>query len=335
MDRTIADFLAGMQLGVAQTHKNMTLHCLIGATECPITYLTLDEALKAEALRVQELSEGGSVPELRVHNRAERHVLLLDGEELVGAKQNRVLNVTILIAAGSETVIPVSCVEQGRWSYRSRQFSSESRVMSSRLRKSKSDSVCASLRHSGTYASDQAMVWSDIRAKHARMESAPSPTMAMADLYDTHVDDVREFMESFRPVQGQAGMIVFIDDRPAGMELFGTHETLRRTHAKLVQSYVMDALETSRGWGERRQQSHSDEAADYLRAAAQTDVERRVSVGLGQDLRIRSAGLVGAGLEFEGYVLHLSVFPNDLGHERQEGSGPLTRASRRRELLRG
>jgi ARG and Rhodanese-Phosphatase-superfamily-associated Protein domain len=35
-------------------------------------------------------------------------VLILDGEELVGAKQNRIVNVTILVVTQSEIVIPVS-----------------------------------------------------------------------------------------------------------------------------------------------------------------------------------------------------------------------------------
>ena len=63
-----------------------------------------------------EVSRGGSVPELKVVNKSDRMLLILDGEELVGAKQNRIVNTTILIAGNTATVIPVSCVEQGRWS---------------------------------------------------------------------------------------------------------------------------------------------------------------------------------------------------------------------------
>ena len=40
-------------------------------------------------------------------------VLLYDGEELVGAKQNRILNVSVLVEAKSTLRIPVSRVEQG------------------------------------------------------------------------------------------------------------------------------------------------------------------------------------------------------------------------------
>ena len=35
------------------------------------------------------------MPELAVHNPLEANVLLYDGEELLGAKQNRILNVTV------------------------------------------------------------------------------------------------------------------------------------------------------------------------------------------------------------------------------------------------
>jgi hypothetical protein len=76
-------------------------------------WLTLGEA--GARARVTEVSEAGSVPFLQVANGADRPRLLLDGEELVGAKQNRILNTTVLVAAHTEVTIPVSCVEQGRW----------------------------------------------------------------------------------------------------------------------------------------------------------------------------------------------------------------------------
>src|SRR5438105_6220871 len=85
-------------------------------------YVTLDQALEQRTVTIDEVSEAGSVPELKVVNRGVLPVLLVDGEELVGAKQNRVLNLTILVAPGTTTVIPVSCVEAGRWSRRSASF---------------------------------------------------------------------------------------------------------------------------------------------------------------------------------------------------------------------
>ena len=75
-------------------------------------------------LTVQEVSEGGSVPELLVDNMGDIRVLFIEGEELVGPKQNRILNTSILVAAKSKTKIPVSCVEHGRWGYKSKFFGS-------------------------------------------------------------------------------------------------------------------------------------------------------------------------------------------------------------------
>ena len=80
-----------------------------------------------------EVSEQGDVPNLLFENLGDRKVLLVDGDELVGAKQNRIINTTILLGGKSSTVIPVSCVEQGRWSYDSPRFDSGHRIMSSGL----------------------------------------------------------------------------------------------------------------------------------------------------------------------------------------------------------
>jgi hypothetical protein len=87
-------------------------------------YRTLDDALSRGEVEITEISEQGSVPELQLVNRGSRPVLIVDGEELVGAKQNRVVNLTILVAAQPELTIPVSCVEAGRWRAKSRAFSS-------------------------------------------------------------------------------------------------------------------------------------------------------------------------------------------------------------------
>jgi len=85
-----------------------------------VDWLTLDEA--GDDVVVTEASGGASVPTLEVSNAGDRPLLLLDGEELIGAKQNRVLNTTVLVDAHSTVTIPVSCVEAGRWAFRTARF---------------------------------------------------------------------------------------------------------------------------------------------------------------------------------------------------------------------
>ena len=80
----------------------------------------LEEAIARGATEVAELDEAGRVARVQGAHGGDRLLLLLDGEELVGAKQNRIVNLTILVAAGQSLHIPVSCVEAGRWARRSR-----------------------------------------------------------------------------------------------------------------------------------------------------------------------------------------------------------------------
>ena len=171
--------LSSLAFGAPQRHQNLTLVPLIAAEAHLADYLTLDEAIAARLAEVTELSDSGTVPELRFRNRSDRDVLLLMGEELVGAKQNRVLNVTIMVAGGQEIVIPVSCVEAGRWGYRSREFRTADRAIYAAGRAKLMQDVILSLKATKTRRSDQSRVWQDIDDKIGRMR-ASSPTAAMA-----------------------------------------------------------------------------------------------------------------------------------------------------------
>ncbi|MEW6141043.1 MAG: DUF6569 family protein [Thermodesulfobacteriota bacterium] len=332
MNDNIRSFLVSIKVGAKQSHRNMTVYCLLAAEEADVDFLTLDEALENKFLSVTELDEYGSVPELKVVNNSDRMVLMMDGEELVGAKQNRVLNVTVLIAAHSETIIPVSCVEQGRWSYRSREFASSRRAMSPDLKKKKSRSVRNSLRAFGSFSAAQGMVWQEIDAKFDRMHVAPSSTMALSDLYESHQEMTEDFLKAFHAVDYQIGMIVFIDGKIAGLELLGNFAAFKKNHAKLVQSYIMDALETAAVRKESVANASKARVSKVLESAAAATIEKRQSVGLGEDIRLESEEIVGAGLQYEGRVLQMSIFLNDLD-ELEKMKSPLSRASRRRVSL--
>ena len=143
MNEVIAGRLVRLALGEAQIHRNIVVFPLLGPDAGAAPYLTLGEALAGHCLTVTEVSEGGSVPELKVLSQSDRPILLLDGEELVGAKQNRVLNTTILLKERAETKIPVSCVEQGRWSYASAHFADSGAVKSRKSRASKANPPAA------------------------------------------------------------------------------------------------------------------------------------------------------------------------------------------------
>src|SRR6266571_2201899 len=167
--RTLQQEFSGIEIGRSSQFRNLTLFPLIRRS-VPIQeldYLLLEDGIAQGKVRVTELQAGGSVPELRLENNAELPVLLVDGEELVGAKQNRVLNLTILAPAKHTTVIPVSCVEAGRWKMASPDLKPDCHVMYSGIRAKRVFQVTASMRSNGTRKSDQGAVWSSVRHRCA------------------------------------------------------------------------------------------------------------------------------------------------------------------------
>jgi hypothetical protein len=86
----ITTFLDSLEAAEPVHAGGLTMVPLLARAEIEPAYLTLDQGLAGGTVRVQEVSEQGSVPELLFLNEGGRCVLVLDGEELIGAKQNRI-----------------------------------------------------------------------------------------------------------------------------------------------------------------------------------------------------------------------------------------------------
>ena len=227
MQNLIKTYIDGINLGKMQSYKNLSVFPLLSDYTLDLDYLTLDEALDGNAIDVVELDQEGSVPELKVVNKSDAMILILDGEELVGAKQNRIVNTTILIAGKDTVVIPVSCVEQGRWSYDSKKFSSQKRVMSPRMRAGKSEQVRFSLEMSDNFSSDQGTIWNDISAQALRMD-AESPSNAMSAIYKKKEQSIKDYTKHFSLTNSQIGAVFVINGQVVGMDSFGKPETFKK-----------------------------------------------------------------------------------------------------------
>ena len=106
----IISFLETVKLARKQAYRNLTVFPLLAPNGIVPDYLTLDQALNRNIIRITELDNEGTVPELKLNNLGIKSVLIIEGEELVGAKQNRIVNSSFLIAGKTEVVIPFSCV---------------------------------------------------------------------------------------------------------------------------------------------------------------------------------------------------------------------------------
>ncbi len=268
-------------------------------------YLTLDEGLSAGTLEVTEVNDGGSVPTLRVHNRADALAFLMAGEQLVGAKQNRVLNASILVPARAELPIPVSCVEAGRWSYRSRSFGSGGTSSHGRLRSAMHGHATAGYHATGTPSSDQGEVWSEVSRKLGAMGSS-SPSSDLSQAYHDHLSRLDEVLQQLRAPEGACGVVFAFGGRIAGVDLFDRPATLVKLWPKLVRAYAIDAIE-----GRDPERRVAPEGVrEWLRTAPAARAQAFKSPGLGDDVRLEGTTLVGAGLVVDDHPVHVELFPN-------------------------
>jgi len=303
--RTLQEEFSEIEIGRSSEFRNLILFPLMrrSAVVLPLDYLLLEDGIAQGKVRVTELHASGSVPELRLENNADLPVLLVDGEELVGAKQNRVLNLTILAPAKHTTVIPVSCVEAGRWGMECSDLHVANHVMYSLGRGERVTQVTAAMRSNGTRKSDQGAVWRNIAAKATRLK-ASSPTGAMSAIYERHASSVEEFARAFTWQEGQCGVGFAIGGRILGLEIFDHPEVMRRFFQKLVRSYALDALDAPAA-----NETASVEAVCALVTqigAAQSFSEQ--ALGLGKDVRFNGSEISGAALWAQERYVHICTF---------------------------
>jgi hypothetical protein len=305
------------QIGEPVEHRGIVVAPLFPRRDPVAHYLTLDEAL-GKGLRITEVDEAGTVPELVVENPLDERVLLYDGEELIGAKQNRILNVSVLVEAKSSLRIPVSCVEQGRWSHASPSFAPGSHVSHAHLRRRKAESQAAQPLARGIA---QGEVWDEVRGMALRM-SVHSPTGASSDLYRARERDLRSLEDAFPVRPGQSGAVLALG-RDLCVDYISRPDAFARLWPKLRAGYLLDALARLDGGP-----TSPTEIEGFMDAVHGSLVARQASAGLGEDMRLRGDRVIGSGLDLDGELIQLSAFTSEEGGAR--AFGRIARPSRRR-----
>jgi hypothetical protein len=269
----------------------------------PVDYRLSDEAVADGSVVVEEISDSGSVPTLRVTNKGEHRVLFLEGEELRGAKQNRVLNTSVLIGAKTQTTIPVSCVEQGRWHFRSRHFTPSGSHSSSKLRHFLKKSVMESLQKGQGHRSDQGAVWQEVYRQQSSLGSS-SETQAMADTYESHRPRLEEFRARLGYVDGAVGLAVAVGPTVVAIDVFDKPATCRKIWDRLMSGFIMDALEA----GKAEKAAGAAEVESLVDRLQKAPWQESPAVGEGREFRADAAAETHASaLLFASSVLHGSA----------------------------
>jgi hypothetical protein len=294
--------LAAARLGAPLHHRNLTVFPIhLDDTPDP-AYDLLRDALDRGDVEVGELAGTGSVPRVSLVNHGARPVLVPEGEIITGAKQNRVVNLTVLIAARSTYVLPVSCVERGRWHAVSTRFSS-GRHAHPELRAAKIASVNASRRSGHGSVSDQGRVWDDVDRAAAALR-VDSATSSLTDVLDGAGERVEAFRAAIALPPDACGFVAGSGANVVGLDLFGAPSVMARVAASLADAYFTQA-----SWdGRVRRATKEVEARAFLDRVASGLHPSAEQTSAGVELEVDAPGLTGTALAFDGALCHLAAF---------------------------
>ncbi len=303
--------LADLEIGKPRTVLNLMAVPLSGNPASSLDYLLFDDALLAEKVVVEEVSEGGSVPELRLTNFANRVVLVVDGTELVGAKQNRIVNASFLIPPESVTKIPVSCVEQGRWRYQGKEFRSSRHFSPHSIRKDNVEFHKATLKEKRGYVSDQRKVWASVADMSHKME-VPTMTGAMNDILEQKKASIDDYGKGIALEGPETGAAFFVNGIFKGIDLFDRDATFGKMFPKMLSGVAVEAMMAK---GERlstRRAKTDEEAMEYVKRilaeVGKSLFEKYEPVGLGEDWRYDAKRSFGKALHYGADLIHFSAF---------------------------
>jgi hypothetical protein len=294
--------LAETRIGTPVHFGYLTVFPLFCGEPRPVDYLLANEGMEAGTVTVAEVTELGSVPELVVQNQGDRRALFLEGEELRGAKQNRILNTSVLVPARTRLTIPVSCVEHGRWSRKTAFFLASKTISPYHLRHGLKSSVTRALKEKRGHRSDQGQVWEEVQKQQDAL-AVPSGTSALADTYEKYEAQVAEAKEALKYMPGACGLAVALGPQVVTADLFDKPATCEKVWGRLLSGLVLDALVEAKADGspdvaQVNQLFHEARNAPW----AQTE-----AVGEGQEYRAEFNGKVASALLLDGTLVHGSL----------------------------
>ena len=276
-----------------QTHKNMTIIPL----KTPLNYnhdvITLKKGFELGLVNVKEC-ETSTVNTLIVENSSVTPLLLIDGEEIIGGDQNRIVNGTILVEPQSEMKIPVNCTEHGRWGYK-HEFKNSEFIATSRTR-------CASMSANRSSGSVQSAVWNSIDNLE-KERGFHSPTQAMSESYENLNTDLDEFITSFKIEKGQTGVVVIVEGEIKGFEILINSDVYSQYHEKILKSYLIDTDINDSVFT-----INMDVIKNTIANALESELVEAKNIGLEKRFEIKSDDGIGTIYTYHDELIHCSFF---------------------------
>ncbi|TMQ06991.1 MAG: hypothetical protein E6J91_36755 [Deltaproteobacteria bacterium] len=200
--------------------------------------LVLDEAMAAKQVRIQEIADG-SVNSLTFINKAGHPVFVMAGEVIIGGKQDRIIGRNTVIPPNTTQAVPVYCVEHGRWTGETKEFTTAKALAHGRLR------------GKASYAAQQD-VWNEVSAKNAARKTTNASDTYRKVAQQQSDGTLAEMEKQVDAALGKlpaadrsrmVGYAVALNGAVATVDVFGSPALFKKVETKLVRSYLTEAVD--------------------------------------------------------------------------------------------
>jgi hypothetical protein len=301
-----------------QQFKRMSIVQFLSSDQNSVDYISGPAAMQNDLIQVKEVSQSGSVNDLFVFNLSDKYVFFMDGDILTGAKQNRVLNTSVLLAPNSKVTLPVSCVEQGRWDNFSFDFKSSEFIAPQRLRANKAQAVKENREMRKVSQASQSQVWSDV-ADYSDMLHCESPTSSLNDIYEKKKNDLDTFLASFTHNEDANGLAVFSDNKLLCTDLFNRSEIYKEYFQKILRSSAMEMVLLKEKKNTLTEAEAIYKTLSLFDTIAAAESSSHPGTGVGEEKRFETKEITGFSLEFNSHIIHLTAL-NIEGGKDNKGS---------------
>ena len=267
-------------------------------------YRGLARAVRRGA-RVTEIPQGGQVNEVLVRNPTDQAVLLYEGELIIGAAQNRTIDQPVLVPAGAELTVPVSCVEAGRWDIGAPDaaFVPSPDLVDPALRAIKRGQA----NRSAAGRPRQDAVWSEIGGRLAAA-GVNSASGAFTDIFEARRGELEGLAEPIELVDGQIGALAEVNGIPVALDIVGRRRVFAELHPRVMHGYALQALDAK----PPRQRGANVSAEELLGAALGSRSRWLPNPGMGDTYAPADARVDGCCLRVGREIVALSAFPAQL-----------------------
>ncbi len=294
-----------------QSHENLGIVQFRTPSINTFDYISFSQALKHRNLKITEVDEFGRVNDLLVTNDSKNFIFMSDGDILIGAKQNRVLNTSVLLKPKSKIRIPVSCVEQGRWRYAKREFAESDFYAPSFMRAAKASDVKLNLQKKKLFYAEQGKVWENVNDYETNFGER-SESNDLGHIFESQRIRFDHQSKSLRPEKHSNGIAMFSGGRLLSIEVFNRSDVFAEYFPKIIRGTLFEIFSMK---DYERQDTRAAEALyktqdffDNFDNSVYMDgfnFEEHRGVGVGKERRFETTHMTGFELEYESKQIHL------------------------------